>query len=74
MPVGAQTITPSAPLNHVSRASSCTGYGGYGMVTSPSFRATYAAWLERGGVLAWAHVRGGGEFGRAWYDAAILDR
>ncbi|HYE18689.1 MAG TPA: prolyl oligopeptidase family serine peptidase [Tepidisphaeraceae bacterium] len=49
-----------------------TGYGGYGMVTSPAFRATYAAWLERGGVLAWAHVRGGGEFGKEWHHAGRM--
>ncbi|HSI34426.1 MAG: prolyl oligopeptidase family serine peptidase [Phycisphaerae bacterium] len=49
-----------------------TGYGGYGMVTSPAFRATNAAWLERGGVLAWAHVRGGGEFGKEWHHSGRM--
>lgn len=43
------------------------GYGGYGFPIEPSFDATRLAWLERGGVLAWAHVRGGGEKGRTWY-------
>jgi prolyl oligopeptidase len=46
-----------------------SGYGAYGMVTSPNFRATSLAWLERGGVLAYAHVRGGGEFGNEWHHA-----
>jgi prolyl oligopeptidase len=45
------------------------GYGGYGMVMSPHFNPTSLAWLERGGVLAFAHVRGGGEFGKAWHEA-----
>jgi len=44
-----------------------TGYGAYGHVMSISFNPTRLAWLERGGVLAFAHVRGGGEFGRQWH-------
>jgi len=43
------------------------GYGAYGMVSSPHFSAINLAWLERGGVLAYAHVRGGGEFGKEWH-------
>jgi prolyl oligopeptidase len=43
------------------------GYGGYGISIEPYFDPTRLAWLERGGVLAWAHVRGGGEKGRQWY-------
>ena len=45
------------------------GYGAYGAVESPGFSATRLAWLERGGVYAFAHVRGGGVFGDAWYRA-----
>ncbi len=45
------------------------GYGAYGTVESPGFSATRLAWLERGGVYAIAHVRGGGVFGDAWYRA-----
>jgi prolyl oligopeptidase len=45
------------------------GYGGYGMVMSAHFNPTNLAWLERGGVLAYAHVRGGGEFGQEWHKA-----
>lgn len=43
------------------------GYGGYGYSLSPTFRPMFLAWLERGGVLAFAHVRGGGEKGPRWY-------
>jgi prolyl oligopeptidase len=46
-----------------------SGYGAYGMVSSPHFSPTSLAWLERGGVLAYAHVRGGGEFGKEWHHA-----
>ena len=45
------------------------GYGAYGFPMRPSFNARELAWLERGGVLAFAHVRGGGEFGREWHTA-----
>jgi prolyl oligopeptidase len=45
------------------------GYGAYGMLQTPSFDATRLAWLERGGIIAFAHVRGGGEYGEAWHRA-----
>ena len=44
-------------------------YGSYGIVYAPSFDPSRLAWLERGGILAVAHVRGGGEFGEAWHRA-----
>jgi len=43
------------------------GYGSYGVSMSPHFDPTRLAWLDRGGVLAYAHVRGGGEFGKEWH-------
>ena len=45
------------------------GYGAYGFPMRPAFDARSLAWLERGGILAFAHVRGGGEFGRGWHTA-----
>jgi prolyl oligopeptidase len=45
------------------------GYGGYGSSVTPSFNGALLAWLERGGVYAFAHVRGGGEKGHAWHVA-----
>jgi prolyl oligopeptidase len=45
------------------------GYGGYGMVMSVRYDPKSLAWLERGGVIAVAHVRGGGEYGREWHHA-----
>lgn len=45
------------------------GYGAYGISIDPWFEAESLVWLERGGVLAYAHVRGGGEKGRRWYVA-----
>jgi prolyl oligopeptidase len=42
------------------------GYGGYGSSETPSFEPTRLAWIERGGVFAVCHVRGGGEKGYRW--------
>jgi prolyl oligopeptidase len=42
-------------------------YGAYGFVQAPSFNPSTLAWLERGGILATCHVRGGGEFGEVWH-------
>lgn len=43
------------------------GYGSYGVSLEPGFSPTSLAWMERGGVLAIAHVRGGGEYGEGWH-------
>jgi len=43
------------------------GYGAYGMSIGVFFNPLNIAWLERGGVYAIAHVRGGGEYGKAWH-------
>ena len=49
-----------------------TGYGAYGIEINPSFSATRVAWLERGGVFAVCHVRGGGWYGEAWHRAGMI--
>lgn len=45
------------------------GYGSYGFSETVFFSSVYLAWLEKGGVLAIAHVRGGGEYGKEWHMA-----
>jgi prolyl oligopeptidase len=45
------------------------GYGAYGITEDPYFSPRIYAWLERGGVFAFAHVRGGGAFGEEWHTA-----
>ena len=46
-----------------------SAYGAYGITQSPTFNPSTMAWLERGGIIATCHVRGGGEFGDPWHKA-----
>ena len=48
------------------------GYGGFDIPITPSFDLMHAAWLNNGGLLAVANLRGGGEYGRAWHDGGRL--
>ncbi len=45
------------------------GYGSYGISLPPFFMPQMLAWYERGGVMAVAHIRGGGENGDEWHQA-----
>ena len=47
-------------------------YGSYGASTDPAWSPTVTPLLDRGMVYAIAHIRGGQEMGRAWYDAGKL--
>lgn len=50
------------------------GYGGFGIPVTPQFSAQMIPWLEAGGVLAMANLRGGGEYGRQWHEAGKLEK
>ncbi len=50
------------------------GYGSYGSThTDPAFQSLRLSLIDRGFVFAIAHVRGGGDLGRPWYDAGKLE-
>jgi oligopeptidase B len=48
------------------------GYGSYGLPMDPSFRSSRISLLDRGMMFAIAHIRGGGDRGKTWYDAGKL--
>jgi prolyl oligopeptidase len=43
------------------------GYGSFGIAIHPLFAPSMLAWYERGGIMALAHIRGGGEYGKEWH-------
>ena len=47
------------------------GYGGFEVSMTPSYSGTLGAWLDKGGVYVLANIRGGGEFGPQWHQAAL---
>ncbi|MEJ2188525.1 MAG: prolyl oligopeptidase family serine peptidase [Acidobacteriota bacterium] len=59
-------LRKGTPLDH-DNPTLLTGYGGFGISTRPTFYPAAKAWLEQGGVLAVANIRGGGELGEAWH-------
>ncbi|TFG97756.1 S9 family peptidase [Candidatus Thorarchaeota archaeon] len=46
-----------------------TGYGGFGIPLTPAFSQHHVTWIEQGGVIAIANLRGGGEYGQKWHRA-----
>lgn len=51
-----------------------SGYGGFNLSYPPAFSPFVAAWLAGGGVYAFAHMRGGGEFGEQWHRAGMFEK
>jgi prolyl oligopeptidase len=45
------------------------GYGSYGISMDPRYVPSWQAWIDRGGIIAVSHMRGGGEYGDAWHRA-----
>jgi oligopeptidase B len=71
------------PISYVHRAGATSGgsapcllygYGSYEASMDPSFSSLRLSLLQRGFVFAIAHIRGGGEMGRPWYDDGKLLR
>ncbi|GGA30545.1 prolyl oligopeptidase family serine peptidase [Dyella nitratireducens] len=59
-------IMPGITPNN-QRPTILYSYGGYDIPITPHFIGPELAWLERGGVLAFANIRGGNEFGQDWH-------
>jgi prolyl oligopeptidase len=47
------------------------GYGGFNIPLPVSFSVPNLVWMEMGGIYAQAHLRGGGEYGRAWHEGGM---
>jgi prolyl oligopeptidase len=50
------------------------GYGGFNVAESPEYQVRWTMWLEMGGLLAVANLRGGSEYGEAWHAAGTRTR
>jgi prolyl oligopeptidase len=62
---------PATPRDGTAPAL-LTAYGGFGISLVPGFNQEFLLWLERGGVLVVANIRGGGEYGEEWHHAGRL--
>ncbi len=65
-------VTPKGFAADGSAPTMLEGYGGFEVPMLPDYSALVgSAWLERGGVYVLANIRGGGEFGPRWHQAAL---
>lgn len=67
-------VTPKGFKANGKNPTLLYGYGGFEVPEVPRYSgATGANWLARGGVYALANLRGGGEFGPRWHEAALRE-
>ena len=67
-------VRPRAAPPDGSTPTLMFGYGGFELAETPAYKPELGKlWLERGGAYVLANIRGGGEFGPAWHEAALRD-
>ena len=71
-PVPYFLITPADVDRSRPQPTLLYGYGGFKIPVLADYRPGWPCWLAAGGLLAIANLRGGGEFGTAWYEAGRL--
>ena len=66
-------LMPRGMVHDGRRPTVLTGYGAYGISMEPRFSTLRLGWIERGGVQAVCHVRGGGELGEEWHLGGYIE-
>jgi prolyl oligopeptidase len=68
-------VTPKGFRANRTYPTMLYGYGGFEISMRPRYSGTVgSAWVERGGVYVLANIRGGGEFGPKWHQAAMQEK
>lgn len=68
-------IGPAEEVDGGPQPTLMSGYGGFEISETPAYLGvTGKAWLERGGTYVLANIRGGGEYGPAWHQAALKEK
>jgi len=68
-------VTPKGFEADGTRPTLLTAYGGFEVSKVPTYSASVGtSWLARGGVYVLANIRGGGEFGPRWHQAAVKEK
>ena len=50
------------------------GYGGFNASQRPAYSTSNIVWLEMGGIHVMPNLRGGGEYGKEWHEAAVREK
>lgn len=65
-------VTPSGIQNNGTNPTLLYGYGGFQVSQKPWYSGSWGNnWLRKGGIFVVANIRGGGEFGPTWHQAAL---